>query len=98
MMNHKITIRQEEHKDYKDITHEQIFDNVCSSFYSPDGSELWCTYHGLKRTNPCATYAPRYLNLQKVSFDKNGYPVMGAPTEYETDIPYPTGEIQADYN
>ncbi len=65
-----------------------------SFFYSPDGTELWCAYHGLKQTNPSVTYVPRYLNLQKVSFDKNGYPVMGAPTGYETDIPYPSGEIR----
>ncbi len=65
-----------------------------SFFRSPDGSELWCAYHGLKQTNLSVTYAPRYLNLQKVSFDKNGYPVMGAPTGYETDIPYPSGEIR----
>ena len=65
-----------------------------SFFYSPDGSELWCAYHGLKQTNPSVTYAPRYLNLQKVSFDKNGYPVMGAPAGYETEISYPSGEVE----
>ena len=65
-----------------------------SFFYSPDGSELWCAYHGLKQTNPSVSYAPRYLNLQKVKFDMKGYPVMDEPMGYEADIPYPSGEIR----
>ncbi|MCQ2485643.1 MAG: family 43 glycosylhydrolase [Clostridia bacterium] len=64
-----------------------------SFFYSPDGTELWCAYHGLKQTNPSVTYAPRYLNLQKVNSDVFGYLLKDSPTGYETDIPYPSGEI-----
>ena len=66
-----------------------------SFFRSPDGTELWCAYHCLKEHNENATVAPRYMNIQKVSFDEDGFPVMSAPVGYETDIPYPSGEIQS---
>ena len=48
-----------------------------SFFYSPDGTELWCAYHGLAKSNPSNKPAPRYLHLQKVGFDAKGFPVMG---------------------
>ncbi|MBQ4042716.1 MAG: glycoside hydrolase family 43 protein [Clostridia bacterium] len=50
-----------------------------SFFHSPDGSELWCAYHGMKDPNPNAVPAPRYVHLQKVEWDETGYPVMGLP-------------------
>lgn len=49
-------------------------------------------YHGLKQTNPAVTYAPRYLNLQKVEFNKLGYPIKSQAAGYETDVSYPSGE------
>lgn len=64
-----------------------------SFFYSPDGSELWCAYHGLKQHNENATPDTRYMNVQKVEFDETGYPVMGKPIGYEADIIPPSGEI-----
>ena len=63
-----------------------------SFFYSPDGSELWCAYHGMKEHNEKATYAPRYMNAQKVDFDESGYPVMGLPVGYELELSAPSGE------
>ena len=63
-----------------------------SFFYSPDGSELWCAYHGLKRHNENAEPDTRYMNVQRVDFDETGYPVMGQAVGYETDIPCPSGE------
>ena len=63
-----------------------------SFFSSPDGSEVWCAYHGMKEHNETVTSAPRYFNIQKVSFDANGFPVMDLPTGYETDISCPSGE------
>lgn len=65
-----------------------------SFFKSPDGSEVWCAYHGMKKYNETAVYAPRYFNLQKVDFDETGYPVMGEPAGYETDIIPPSGETE----
>lgn len=64
-----------------------------SFFRSPDGSEVWCAYHGMKQTNPSVTWAPRYFNIQRVEFDETGYPVMGKPIGYETPIAPPAGEI-----
>ena len=53
----------------------------------------------MKKHNPTvtltdATVADRFMNIQKVDFDETGYPVMTSPVGYETDIPYPSGEIQ----
>ncbi len=63
-----------------------------SFFYSPDGTELWCAYHGMKEHNENATEAPRYMNIQKVNFDDSGFPYLNIAIGYETDIPYPSGE------
>lgn len=63
-----------------------------SFFYSPDGTELWCAYHGLKKHNEKAEPDTRYMNVQRVYFDETGYPVMGKAIGYETDIPCPSGE------
>ncbi|MBQ2725403.1 MAG: family 43 glycosylhydrolase [Clostridia bacterium] len=64
-----------------------------SFFHSPDGTELWCAYHGMKEHNEKVVYAPRFFNIQKVNFDETGYPVMGEPVGYETDLVPPSGEI-----
>ena len=36
--------------------------------------------------------APHYFNIQRINFDKTGYPIMDLPTGYEIDIEYPSGE------
>jgi len=48
-----------------------------SFFRSPDGEEIWCAYHGMKDSNPQRRQAERWLNFQRVKFDRHGYPRMG---------------------
>ena len=62
-----------------------------SFFRSPDGTEVWCAYHGMKQSNDTVTPAPRYFYIQKVDFDATGYPVMGQPVGYVPLTP-PSGE------
>ena len=62
-----------------------------SFFRSPDGTELWCAYHGLAKSNPSNTPAKRLLNLQKVEFDESGFPVMGKAIGSAEQRP-PSGE------
>ena len=62
-------------------------------FRSPDGSEVWCAYHGMKEHNETVTPAPRFFNIQPVHFDSTGYPEMDLPLGYEVDIVPPKGEI-----
>lgn len=63
-----------------------------SFFLSPDQSEVWCAYHGMKEHNEAVTAAPRYFNLQRIDFDGSGYPVMGVPIGYEVEQAPPSGE------
>ena len=63
-----------------------------SFFRSPDKTELWCAYHGMKEPNKTVTYAPRFFHIQKVDFDESGYPVMGEPAGYEKELVPPSGE------
>ena len=63
-------------------------------FRSPDGSEVWCAYHGMRQSNDTVTPMARYFNIQKVEFDETGYPVMGQPVGYETPITPPSGELK----
>lgn len=63
-----------------------------SFFLSPDGSEIWCAYHGMLEHNEKAEYAPRYFNIQKIDFDESGYPVMGLPTGRGVELVPPAGE------
>ncbi len=65
-----------------------------SFFRSPDGTEVWCAYHGMRYANKTVTYAPRYCHLQKVEFDETGYPIMGQPIGYRKRITPPSGEIK----
>ena len=64
-----------------------------SFFTSPDGTEVWCAYHGMKEHNENTTPTSRYFNIQRISFTSDGYPVMGLPTGYDIDIAYPSGEV-----
>ena len=63
-----------------------------SFFRSPDGSEVWCCYHGMPHSNESVTYTNRYMHIQKVEFDETGFPVMGMPIGCETPIDPPSGE------
>ena len=64
-----------------------------SFFYSPDGAELWCAYHGVKEYTEEMKTTPRYMHIQKVDFDDEGFPVMGIPVGENTDITPPSGEV-----
>ena len=46
-------------------------------FHSPDGTEVWCAYHGMNKSNPRHEPETRYCHIQKVNFSKDGFPVMG---------------------
>lgn len=63
-----------------------------SFFTSPDGSEVWCAYHGMKEHNETVSATARYFHLQKVEFDAQGYPVMGLPVGSSVAIAPPSGE------
>jgi len=63
-----------------------------SFFLSPDKTEVWCAYHGMKEHNETVTPTSRYFNIQRIDFDDSGYPVMGQPVGYKIDIDPPSGE------
>lgn len=63
-----------------------------SFFKSPDGSEVWCAYHAMKKHNSTATPAPRYFNVQPLKFDATGFPMMDSPIGYDTMQNLPSGE------
>ena len=65
-----------------------------SFFRSPDGSEVWCCYHGMITSNETVTPAERHMFIQKVEFDESGYPVMGKPIGYDTPMDPPSGEVK----
>jgi GH43 family beta-xylosidase len=65
-----------------------------SFFRSPDGTEVWCVYHGMLVSNETVTWAERYCHIQKVEFDETGFPVMGKPIGYDALIDPPSGEIK----
>ena len=63
-------------------------------FKSPDGSEVWCAYHAMKAHNETVSPTERYFNIQKIDFDKTGYPVMGMPVGYDKEQLPPKGEME----
>jgi len=63
-----------------------------SFFRSPDRSELWCAYHGMKEHNETVTPASRYFHIQKICFDETGFPVMGEPVGNQKELLPPSGE------
>lgn len=62
----------------------------CFFFTSPDGSETWIAYHGMP--TPDAGEEGRYPYVQRISFDKNGLPILGEPLSRDTEIGIPSGE------
>ena len=63
-----------------------------SFFDSPDKKEVWCAYHCLLRSNPERKEMDRHTCIQKISFDKTGYPVMGMPIGVDIWQESPSGE------
>ena len=47
----------------------------------------------MKEHNEHVTPAARFFNIQKVDFTDDGYPVMGLPIGYETEMNPPSGEV-----
>ena len=62
-----------------------------SFFHSPDGKETWCAYHCLPHSNPERKEMVRYSCVQKISFDKEDFPVFCEPAGSKT-IDAPSGE------
>jgi GH43 family beta-xylosidase len=62
----------------------------CAFFYSPDGTEVWMSYHGMATRD--AGVDGRFAYIQKIDFDENGAPVLGKPLSRDTDIPVPSGQ------
>ena len=48
-------------------------------FNSPDGKELWITHHCLEGPDPEFKPMPRHCHVQKVFFDKTGFPHAETP-------------------
>lgn len=63
-----------------------------SFFRSPDQSEVWCAYHGMKEHNETVTATDRYFHIQRIDFDCDGFPRMGVPVGTEVDLLPPAGE------
>ena len=62
----------------------------CAFFTSPDGTEVWMSYHGMAKHD--AGVEGRYAYIQKIDFDEDGTPVLGQPLPRETEIPVPSGQ------
>ncbi len=63
-----------------------------SFFKSPDGTETWVAYHSLAHSNPQGTPLPRNMNVQRISFDATGFPVLGVPVPHGRPMAPPSGE------
>ena len=63
-----------------------------SFFDSPDGTEVFVSYHGMKQHKEDLSWAPRYPYVQRVEFDETGFPVLGQPVGEGADILPPAGE------
>lgn len=61
-----------------------------SFFKSPDGKEDWIAYHG--KTTKEFTYRGRSTRVQKVEWDKDGFPMKIVPLGLDKEIPVPGGE------
>lgn len=59
-----------------------------SFFKSPDGKEDYILYHARNSENSKASRSPR---IQKIGWDRKGYPVFGTPLPTATPLPKPSG-------
>jgi GH43 family beta-xylosidase len=60
-------------------------------FKSPDGTEDWIVYHGVTNSGGSCDNA-RTTRIQKINWNADGTPNMGAPINLNTDIVVPSGE------
>lgn len=56
-------------------------------FRSPDGREVWCSFHACPKWEEGKIYQDRFACLCRVDFDENGRPVIGAARESEPSEP-----------
>ena len=59
-------------------------------FYSPDKTELWMCYHCLDASNPEQKPMARRAHVQKVLFDKTGFPHVGLPVKKGVKLKQPS--------
>ncbi len=63
-----------------------------SFFRSPDGKELYVAYHVVLAHNPDDRPMPRHCCVQRVYFDKTGFPHVGEPVPRGQALPLPGGD------
>ncbi|VUD69336.1 Extracellular exo-alpha-(1-_5)-L-arabinofuranosidase [Thalassocella blandensis] len=68
-----------------------------SFFMSPDGSEVWMTYHATAKAGG-ACDASRLAHAKKIDFDANGFPVFGIPWMMGWQHEAPSGERAVSFN
>lgn len=68
-----------------------------SFFNSPDGSEVWMTYHATPKSAG-ACDGSRTTYAKKIDFDGNGFPIFGTPTKSGVPIQAPSGEPAVAFN
>lgn len=65
-----------------------------SFFDSPDGSEIWCAYHGVKEYYDKLTESKRFMHIQRFDFDDDGYPIAAIPVGEGVETDPPSGECE----
>ena len=63
-----------------------------SFFRSPDGKELWRAYHGMNHPNDDERETKRYMHIQKITFDEQGYMRADTPVGWNVEMDAPSGE------
>lgn len=63
-----------------------------SFFHAPDGKNLYIAYHAVLQHNPNDQPLPRHCCVQKVYFDRTGFPHVGKPIPEGQPIPLPEGD------
>lgn len=61
-------------------------------FKSPDGTETWCAFHGMRHENPKYEAQPRVLHVQRVGFTPLGMPLIGPCLGRTASLMPPSGE------
>lgn len=61
-------------------------------FKSPDGTETWCAFHGMRHANEKLEALPRVLHVQRVGFTASGVPMIGFCLGRTARLTPPSGE------
>ncbi|MCA9836701.1 MAG: family 43 glycosylhydrolase [Trueperaceae bacterium] len=64
-------------------------------FTSPDGTETWIVYHANDSTDRSCD-GRRTTRAQKISWDDDGFPLLGVPVSSSTVIANPSGDTGSD--